>query len=53
MYIWSNALLQAKVDFSEGGKPENPEKNPRDAHIIHDAWSDELFRVLNWNKLNH
>ena len=29
MCIWSNALLQAKVDFAEGGKPENPEKNPR------------------------
>ena len=27
--LWSNALLQAKVDFAEGGKPENPEKNPR------------------------
>ena len=34
MCIWSNALLQAKVfkakvDFAEGGKPENPEKIPR------------------------
>ena len=29
IYMWSNALLQAKVDFAEGGKPENSEINPR------------------------
>ena len=36
IYIWSNALLQAKVFYVkllrlilEGWKPENPEKNPR------------------------
>ena len=28
MCIWPNALLQAKVDFAEGGKLENPKKNP-------------------------